>query len=410
MRVWGPGPLIGVAWPKLNPRCGTAGSHENKNLVGLWFFRPTNEVGKMRRIVFRVFPALAAFLTLSGQPALAQAPTGPQGGPPPSQQQQKPAPPGTPAPGQQPPPAGVSISVDVPVVTLDVVAATQHGDLIPNLKKENFRVLDEGVPQAITNFAPTDAPITMVVLMQFSGNAYGWFAAYAKYWADALFPNLQQKDWVALETFDMKTRIEVDFTQDKDEVRNAIYHLYFPGFSESNVFDALMETTERLKDVKGKKSILLLASGVDTFSKHTLDQTMKALRGSDVPIFCVGLGKTWTNYLDSRGAMGAHMDYLQAENQLKTFANETGGFAWFPQFDGEIPDIFRSVAAFLRHQYSLSFTPTSGAKDGKFHKVKVELVAPDGGPLTIQDQKGKKQKYQVYAREGYQASKPGVGD
>src|SRR5437016_7761235 len=136
----------------------------------------------------------------------------------------------------------------------------------------------------------------MVVLMQFSGNAYGWFAAYARYWADALFPNLQQKDWVALETFDMKTRIEVDFTQDKDEVRNAIYHLYFPGFSESNVFDALIETTERLKDVKGKKSILLLASGVDTFSKHTLDQTMKVLRGSDVPIFCVGLGKTWTNF------------------------------------------------------------------------------------------------------------------
>jgi len=108
--------------------------------------------------------------------------------------------------------------------------------------------------------------------------------------------------------------------------------------------------------------------------------------------------------------MSPHMDYLQAENQLRTFAQETGGFAWFPQFDGEIPDIFRSVAAFLRHQYSLSFTPSGGGKDGKFHKVKVELVAPDGGPLTIQDQKGKKLKYQVYAREGYQASKPGVGD
>jgi len=356
--------------------------------------------------------ALAAFvvLPLAEQSALAQAPTGPQGGPPPSQQQQKPTPPQTPPTGQQPPQSDVSISVDVPVVTLDVVAATQHGDLIPNLKKENFRVLDEGVPQAITNFAPTEAPITMVVLMQFSGNSYGWFAAYAKYWADALFPNLQQKDWVALETFDMKTRIEVDFTQDKDEVRNAIYHLYFPGFSESNVFDALIETTERLKDVKGKKSILLLASGVDTFSKHTLDQTMKALRGSDVPIFCVGLGKTWTNFLESRGNLGAHMDYLQAENQLRTFAQETGGFAWFPQFDGEIPDIFRSVAAFLRHQYSISFSPTGGGKDGKFHKVKVELVAPDGGPLTITDQKGKKQKYQIYAREGYQATKAGVGD
>ncbi len=358
---------------------------------------------------------LAAFaglvvLPLTEQPALAQAPTGPQGGaPPPQQQQQKPTTPQAPSSDQQPPQSGVSISVEVPVVNLDVVATTQHGDIIPNLKKENFRVLDNGVPQTITNFAPTEAPITMVVLMQFSGNAYGWFAAYAKYWADALFPNLQQKDWVALETFDMTTRLEVDFTQDKDEVRNAIYHLYFPGFHESNVFDALLETTDRLKDVKGKKSILLLASGVDTFSKHTLDQTMKALRGSDVTIFCVGLGKTWTNFLETRGSLGSHIDYLQAENQLRTFANETGGYAWFPQFDGEIPGIFKDVAAYLRHQYSLSFTPSSGANDGKFHKVKVELVAPDGGPLTVLDQKGKKQKYQVYAREGYQATKAGVG-
>lgn len=364
----------------------------------------------MRRMVLPLLSALLAVVLLpfAEQPALAQAPSGPQGGAPP--QQQNPATPQTPGAAQQPPQSGVSISVEVPVVTLDVVATTQHGDILTGLKKENFRVLDNGVPQTITSFAPTDAPITMVVLMQFSGNAYGWFAAYAKYWADALFPNLQQKDWVALETFDMRTRIEVDFTQDKEEVRNAIYHLYFPGFSESNVFDALLETVDRLKDVKGKKSILLLASGVDTFSKHTLDQTMKALRGSDVTIFCVGLGKTWTNYLETHGYLGAHMDYLQAENQLRTFAQETGGYAWFPQFDGEIPGIFKDVAAFLRHQYSLSFTPSGGAKDGKFHKVKVELVAPDGGPLTVLDQKGKKQKYVVYAREGYQAPKAGVGD
>jgi len=355
--------------------------------------------------------AAALALPLVESSAFAQAPTGPQGGaPPPPQQQQKPEQTQSPTPAQQPPQAGVTIAVDVPIVTLDVVATTQHGDIIPGLKKENFRILDDGVPQTITNFSPTEAPITMVVLMQFSGNSYGWFAYYAKYWADALFPNLQPKDWVALETFDMKTRLEVDFTQNKDEVRQAIYRLYFPGFSESNVFDAILETVDRLKDVNGKKSILLLASGVDTFSKHTLDQTMKQLRGSDVTIFCVGLGKTWTNYLETHGYRGSNLNYLQAENQLRTFANETGGYAWFPHFDGEIPDIFRNVAAFLRHQYSLSYSPSNGAKDGKFHKLKVELVAPDGGPLTVVDQKGKKQKFQVYAREGYQAPKGGVGD
>ncbi len=345
-------------------------------------------------------------------PVLAQAPTGPQGGS--SPRQQNPTPPqAAPGTAQQPPQAGVTIAVDVPIVTLDVVATTQHGDIIPGLKKENFRILDEGVPQTITNFAPTDAPITMVLLLEFSSRGYySFFSQVGKYWASALFPSLQQKDWIALATFDMKPRIEVDFTQNKDEVMQGLYHLYFPGFSESNVFDAILDTVDRLKDVKGKKSVVVLASGVDTFSKHTLDQTMKQLRQSDVTIFCVGLGRAYQNFVDANGGMGsmARMNYLQAENQLKTFAQETGGYAWFPQFEGEMPGVFRDVAAFLRHQYSLSYSPTTGAKDGKFHKVKVELVAPDGGPLTIVDQKGKKQKFQVYAREGYQAIKGGVGD
>lgn len=363
-------------------------------------------------VVLLAVVAAGLVLPLTEHPVHAQAPTGPQSGAQP-QQGTTPPPPAQSGQQQKPPEAGVTIAVDVPIVTLDVVATTQHGDVLTGLKKENFRILDDGVPQTITNFGPTDAPITMVLLLEFSSRGYGGFFAYVgKYWSTALFPSLQQKDWVALETFDMKTRIEVDFTQNKDEVIQGLYHLYFPGFSESNVFDALLETVDRLKDVKGKKSIVVLASGVDTFSKHTLDQTMKQLRQSDVTIFCIGMGRAFQNYADMNGGMGsmARMNYLQAENQLKTFSQETGGFAWFPQFAGEMPEVFRDVAAFLRHQYSLSYSPSTGAKDGKFHKVKVELVAPDGGPLTVVDQKGKKQKYQVYAREGYQATKGGVGD
>src|SRR4029077_5710983 len=174
--------------------------------------------------------AAALGLPLAENSVLAQAPTGPQGGaPPPPQQQQNPAPPPAQTPAQQPPQAGVTIAVEVPIVTLDVVATTQHGDIIPGLKKENFRVFDDGVAQTITNFAPTEAPITTVMLLEFSSRGfYSFFSYYSRYWADAFLPQLQQKDWVALETFDMKTRIETDFTQNKDEVRNAIYHLYFP--------------------------------------------------------------------------------------------------------------------------------------------------------------------------------------
>jgi VWFA-related protein len=352
-----------------------------------------------------------AAVLLLGSGLAAQAPEGPQNSPPAQANPVPPAPkPATPQ--EKPQEGGVTIAVEVPVVTLDVVATTSNGDLIPGLKKENFVILEDGAPQTITNFGTGDAPITMVILMEFSSRYYGWFAGEAKYWTTALFPNLKQKDWVALVTFDMKPHMETDFTQNKDEVLNAVYHLYFPGFSESNLFDAILDTADRLKDVKGKKSILVLASGIDTFSKHTLDQTLKQLRQTDVTLFAVGVDKPISNYLQMHGALGGmrEINFLQAENQLRTFANMTGGMAWFPQFDGELPGVMRTVADFLRHQYSITYSPTNHAADGKFRKVKVQLVAPDGGPLTVLDQKGKKQKVIVYAREGYQAPKGGVGD
>src|SRR5271157_5879076 len=281
--------------------------------------------------------AVTTTMLLLGAGLAAQAPEGPQSASPP---QANPAPaPKQAAPQQKPQEGGVTISLEVPVVTLDVVATTSDGGIITGLKKENFRILEDGVPQTITNFGAGDAPITMVVLLEWSDVAHGWFAYQAKYWADALFPNLKQQDWVALVTFDMNHRLEVDFTQNKDEVRAAVYHLMFPGFSESNLFDALLDTVDRLKDVKGKKSVLVLASGRDTFSKHTLDQTIKQLRQTDVTIFAVGVDKPITNYLEMHRALGSmgHMTYLQAENQLQTFSQMTGGMSWFPQFDGEIP-------------------------------------------------------------------------
>jgi VWFA-related protein len=305
-----------------------------------------------------------------------------------------------------------SISVEVPLVNVDVVATTSNGDIITGLKKENFRVTEDGVAQTITNFAPTEAPITMVLLMEFSQLGYEYFAYRARNAAFDFLSQLNKDDWVALETYDLRPRIEVDFTRNKQEIREVLARLVFPGFREANLFDAVYDTADRLQDVNGKKSILILASGYDTFSKHSLDQVIKRLRQSDVTIFAVGVARDFFDYYDARGYYGgaARVGYYQAENQLRAFANITGGRAWFPHFDGELPGIFREVAASLRNQYSLGYTPSNKSRDGKFRKIKVELVAPDGSPLIVQDQKGKKLKYVVYAREGYLAPKGGVGD
>src|ERR1700676_1307980 len=179
-------------------------------------------------IFLGLFGAALAFLP-AGNRVLAQSPAGPQGG----SQSQGGAPPAQQppaAPVQKPQEGGATIAIEVPVVTLDVIATTTHGDLLTGLKKENFRVIDDGAPQTISNFGTSDARITIVMLMEFSSRGYyDWFAYQAKYWADAFFPNLQQKDWVALVTFDMKPRTEVDFTQNKNGVRGAFYHCSSPG-------------------------------------------------------------------------------------------------------------------------------------------------------------------------------------
>ena len=357
----------------------------------------------MRRTIFQAVILGLVIFTLVAPASELQALAQAQQPTPPAQdkQQKKPEQPGE-----------FAISVEVPLVTVDVVATDNSGSFITGLKKENFRILEDGVPQTITNFAPTDAPITIVLLLEFSKLGYEVFAYNATTWGYEFLGQLNKDDWVALETYDLRPRIEVDFTRDKQQIRQALSHLIFPAFSEANMFDAVIDTLDRLQDVKGKKAVLLLASGFDTFSKNSLDKALHRLQQTDVTIYSVGIGQQLFEYMDARGRLGGlnRLGYYQAANQLRTFANRTGGRAWFPRFDGELPGIFREVAASLRNQYSLGYTPINKTRDGKFRKIKVELVGPDGSPLVVMDQKGKKVKYVVYAREGYTAAKGGVSD
>jgi VWFA-related protein len=321
-------------------------------------------------------------------------------------QKSQPAPPAQPqppAPQEQP---GFAISVTVPVVNVDVVVTDNDGNYLNNLTKENFRVTEDGASQSISNFATTDAPITVVLLVEYSQIGYGWFLYNARNWADLFLRQLKPTDWVALESFSMRPNVEVDFTHNRTEVEQGLVRLYLPTFSESNLFDALVDVTDRFQDVKGKKAVLVLASGIDTFSRLTLDKTLAKLKQTDTTIYCVGVAEE----MFVRTISGGGLTYLQAQNQLRTFAAMTGGRAWFPRFDGEIPSIMADVAGSLRNQYSLGYTSTNQNLDGKYRKIKVDLVTPDGGPLTVLDQKGKKRKFQVYARQGYTAPSNTAGN
>jgi VWFA-related protein len=296
-----------------------------------------------------------------------------------------------------PPPDGYAITVTVPVVSVDVVITDNNGNYLTGLKKENFRILEDGVPQTVGNFESGQGPFTVVLLAEYSKLAYGYFLYKATNWAYAFLRQLQPQDWIALASFDTRPHIEVDFTHNPNEIARGLAQMTLPFYSESNLFDAVVDTLDRMKEVKGRKAILVLASGIDTFSRINLNAVLQRLKENDVTIFCVGVAEQ--AFLRSPG----NLTYLQAQNQLKTFANMSGGRAWFPRFDGDIPAIMSDVAASLRNQYSLAYTPANTTPDGKYRKIKVELVDRDGKPLNVLDSKGKKVSVRIFARQGYQA-------
>jgi len=316
-----------------------------------------------------------------------------------------------PEPPKRKPPEGLadySMRVDVPLVNVDVMVVSKSGFFIPGLKQENFRVLEDGVPQKITSFNQTEAPITAVLVVEFASINYQFVydALNASYnFANSLRPN----DWVAVVSYDMRTRIVVDFTQNKGEVFGALHSLQIPMFSETNLFDALYETLDRLDRVEGRKYIVLIGTGVDTFSKMTLDRTLKKVKETpNVGIFTVSTGFALLARADATGYLGPtqRLTFLQADNQMRAFASMTGGKWYQPRFEAELPEIFRDVANAIRNQYSIAYHPTNSKQDGTFRKIKIELVDETGGPLQI-NLNGKRTKVSIIAREGYTA-KPQV--
>jgi VWFA-related protein len=317
-------------------------------------------------------------------------------------------------PPPKPKPADVpafSLHVDVPVVTIDARVVQKDGRPIAlpvETAKEHFKIWEDGVPQQIQSVTVSKAPITAVLLVEFAATNYRFM--YDALNASYMFAsNLQPQDWVAVVEFDMRDHILVDFTQDKQAIVGALNMLRVPGFSETNIFDAMNDTLDRLDRIPGRKELVVVASGRDTFSKLTLDQILKKIKLTpNVTIYTISTGWALREWVDSHYGSNpdvsmAMMDYAQADNQMKTFARMTGGQSYLPRFQGELPEIFRTIAGSIRDQYTITYKPTNTKQDGTYRKLRVELVGPNDKPLEIKDQKNHDVKYQIIARDGYTA-------
>ena len=298
-------------------------------------------------------------------------------------------------------PSSATFSADTSLVSVDVAVVDNKNNFVPTIPRRFFRILEDNVPQTIKQFSMGQAPMTVALVIEFS-KRFQWYGSGDWYMtlqtAYSFLNTMKRDDYVAVIRYDLRSQIVQDFTNDPIKIQQALHSFIFPDFSEANLFDVLTDTADRMSKIQGRKSILILTSGIDTFSKITYDQARRKLQDSGVPIYSIGL-LTMLN----PGAAES-ITQLQADNEMKTFAKETGGQAYFPRWPAEIGDVFGEIQGAMRNQYTLAYSPSNQEKDGKFRKITVQLIDPETNqPMPMNDQKGKPVKYSIVATKGYTA-------
>ncbi|MFM8440203.1 MAG: VWA domain-containing protein, partial [Acidobacteriota bacterium] len=302
-----------------------------------------------------------------------------------------------------------------------VVYNKKSGQIVTGLKSSNFAVFENGIRQELTGFATPEAPITISVVVEYSkwSEIFGYYAAsglesgklevvrpVAYFLSRFIKP---PNDYASLIAFDIRPTPITDFTNDPGRLRQSVDILLrnSPAFRENNLFDSLkfaliggkgdsvvLENSKSdtavyggMADVRAKrKAIILVASGINTFSKVSYDDVRKIIQEAGVPIYILSTGnlffKKYEGNLpatDGIDGTPGRLTFLQAQNTMNTFARESGGSHFPITFESEIPGALNSINALLRNQYSLSYDPGEKPRDGKRYKLEVKVdVNGDG--------------------------------
>ncbi len=307
--------------------------------------------------------------------------------------------------------------VEAKIVNVDaVVYNKKSGQIVSGLKKANFAVFENGVKQELTSFAEPESPITVTLVVEYSkwtelfGSAAGGYfepGAYEVIKPVAYFLSRFIKppnDYASVIAFDLRPTPITDFTNDPRRLNETVNLLFRnqPAFRENNMYDALKfallggrgdsvvleNSKEELSDYQGmvavkskRRAIILVASGIDTFSKINYDQVRRIIQEAGIPIYIISTGnlffKKYEQYLpatDGLTGMPGRMTFLQAQNVMNTIAKESGG-AHFPMtFEGEIPGYLNSINGMLRSQYSLAYDLGEVKREpGKKNKLEVKV-------------------------------------
>ena len=293
-----------------------------------------------------------------------------------------------------------TIRVDVQRVNVGVIVTSANGKFVRGLKREDFHVFDNGAEQPVTEFATVDEPGQVLLLIE-AGPAVYFLQDAHIFAADALLRGLSLSDRVAIVRYDVAPAPILAFTSDKGAAQAALSGIRFNlGFGQLNLSSSLNTVLDWLAQSPGKKTIVLLSTGVDTSSASAIQSLQARLQTGDVRILCVSVtgplrnGKSGT----LKQLQQTEEAFEQADAMLRAIAEATGGRAYFPANAKAIQEIYRQVAQLVRNEYSLSFAPPTA--DGAVHSIDVKVNLPDA------PDKSKTPDYRVDHRKAYTAPAP----
>ncbi len=306
--------------------------------------------------------------------------------------------------------------IETNIVNVEAVVFNKKtGQIITGLKKENFAIFEDGVKKDISNFATPESPITVTLVVEYSRWSEIFGRAAGGYFEPGTYEVLRPvagfltrfikppNDYASVIAFDLRPTPITDFTNDPKRINDTINLLLRnrPGFTDSNLYDALkfallggkadsvvLENSKRdmseyggMINVRAKRrAIILVASGINTFSGISYDDVRRIIQEAGVPIYIISTGnlfcKKYCDYLDPSNARPGEPDRLtfaQAKNAMDTFARESGGMHYPMTFTSEAPEYLNNINAMLRNQYSLAYDLAEPHPPGKKYKLQVKV-------------------------------------
>jgi len=278
---------------------------------------------------------------------------------------------------------GPPLKVAVNRVNVGVTVTDAEGRFVHDLNRDEFQVYDDGVQQPIVEFLPFEEPAQVLLLIE-GGPSVLFFAKGHVLAADQMVASLAPDDRVAIATYTKGLESVIDFTTDKAQARAALSAINFElGFSELNLFACVLRAVDVLSTYPGKKTIVLLSTGVDTSPDMNWEALRPKLQTADVRIIAVSLSADIRGPAKRRPVTAKErVDWAQlqtgfaeGDRALRELGRATGGRVYFVQGEKEFAKAYAEIADLLRHEYDLFFAPPQ--LDGEVHELRVEVKRPD---------------------------------